>query len=660
MAVFATALSTTLSPLPHVSFWGVEPGSDNYGLVNTAAYAVLFLAVAGHLRTEAQLVRLMGAVAISGVAVGGIAIAQHFGVLTAFHSDVFEGRAPATFGNPIVAGSFLVLLLPLVIGLATLVAKRRGGKAGFALGLTLAIVPLAGLVFVQSRGPWVGAVSGLIVFFCVLAFATRRYGLLKVSLGMTAVASLGILALSALPARGTGSSTTGEIGSYAASIYRETEGGSLSGRVDIWKDSASIAQERPWPDARAVPGLGDDDGAWVRSFAGYGPNLYPYVYPLKGSPESAGGVAHNAHSQLFTAWVELGFLGLLSLAALWGALVLAAWVLLRRIQRGRYSPVLSVAAVALVAACAGRFVEQLVWVPQVSDATLFWVLAGAFTALFAMTAPPQPARAATSPRPRPKAAPARAWPALAALAVTFALAAGLWQGNVNFLLGSMKAAEAQAAARDGEYTLAIERLRDASNLSPRTTSYEANRAAIYAALAAAAKDKESQTAALRRAYQEVRAGLASNPMDASLWSLAAQYAWNLARLDAAAVGDAVQTHAALKALLPASWQAANALAAVYLEFGHPEQSLQALSDSLKLTGTSRESAQALFLAGQAYLGVAKVSQGVQALEGSLRLDPSHPQALEAHRSLAKVYMERGDQAKASEHLAKVRAAVPVR
>ena len=66
----STFLSTVLSGSFTTSMWGEIPGQDGYSAYSIASYGVLFAVVATHLKSRAQMSRLLGAVVLMGVLVG--------------------------------------------------------------------------------------------------------------------------------------------------------------------------------------------------------------------------------------------------------------------------------------------------------------------------------------------------------------------------------------------------------------------------------------------------------------------------------------------------------------------------------------------------------------------------------------------------------------
>ena len=152
------------------------------------------------------------------------------------------------------------------------------------------------------------------------------------------------------------------------SVYAELESGSLNSRVDIWRVSGRLILDRPWfPfEPWALP--------FTRPLIGYGPEIYSYVYPLGMDTEALNQthrVPQYAHNYLIHQTVELGYLGLASYLFILAAFFLPATVALIR-NRRLDSQGQKVVLLALVAALAGRSVEQMVGIPHAGDLTVFW------------------------------------------------------------------------------------------------------------------------------------------------------------------------------------------------------------------------------------------------------------------------------------------------
>ena len=70
----------------------------------------------------------------------------------------------SSIGNPIFAGAYLLMVVPVTLALAI---RSNGVPASTARTVVL-VIPLTllllGMAFTQARGPWVGVIAGLAVF----------------------------------------------------------------------------------------------------------------------------------------------------------------------------------------------------------------------------------------------------------------------------------------------------------------------------------------------------------------------------------------------------------------------------------------------------------------------------------------------------------------
>jgi len=114
----STLLSTLLSGSITTSIWGEIPGQDGYSGYSAAAYAVLFAVIATHLKSPAQLGRLLGAVILMGVLVGLYGTLQHY------HHDFLgvtettgggAARVTIFMGNTIFAAAVLSMTVPMTL-----------------------------------------------------------------------------------------------------------------------------------------------------------------------------------------------------------------------------------------------------------------------------------------------------------------------------------------------------------------------------------------------------------------------------------------------------------------------------------------------------------------------------------------------------------------
>ena len=235
--------------------------------------------------------------------------------------------------------------------------------------------------------------------------------------------------------------------------------------------SGRLILDRPWfPfEPWALP--------FTRPLIGYGPEIYSYVYPLGMDTEALNQthrVPQYAHNYLIHQTVELGYLGLASYLFILAAFFLPATVALIR-NRRLDSQGQKVVLLALVAALAGRSVEQMVGIPHAGDLTVFWALLGVFVALpsaLGKSSDSPPAGAARTGQGRTRL---RLWRLCAAAAVVVALATLVWTKNVSYVLADMAAASSRDyASRDPGSSLRL--MSKATNLAPDVAFYHQARA----------------------------------------------------------------------------------------------------------------------------------------------------------------------------------------
>jgi tetratricopeptide (TPR) repeat protein len=178
--ILAYLLSTVFSVLPHVSFWGSYERMQ--GLFSTLSYVTIFFVIFALLRRNAQVDRLVDAAILVSIPITLYGVLQHFRLdPLPWAADVTQ-RISSTMGNPIFAGAYLIMVIPL--SLARLIdswTMLREGKAPRAVPVLLlvwylfcAVTQTLGVLFTQSRGPWLGIVAGGYFFaFTGLAYLWR-------------------------------------------------------------------------------------------------------------------------------------------------------------------------------------------------------------------------------------------------------------------------------------------------------------------------------------------------------------------------------------------------------------------------------------------------------------------------------------------------------
>ena len=638
-----TLLSAALSPMPSVSFLGKEHGRDSASLYSIATYVIFFLAIATHLRRMQQLRRILLAVTGAAVVASIYAIGQHF-EFDPIRSDPFtDVRAGASFGNSIFFGAFLVLAIPL--SFAALVQATT--KLPLLLRSLVVIIPLAaesvGLMFTLSRGPWIGMIAGLLAFGAIAAFHLPRRVTAVIAVG-TVAAGVAALLFSTIPNKYTnvpdGSSVTARAGTIVEGITSQ----GLSGRTKIWQGSATIAAHHPWPDADLYPELPDLSVRPLRYLVGYGPDMFLFTYPLAAQPQLESIRHYNAHNFLFNTAAEQGALGLAAIAGMAVALLAVALHCLRHIRRGARSVEMAILLAALVAALAGRFVEQLTGIAQISDSMLFWAIAAMLAALPALLRDDKAPVPVVQPEPPVAAPPTSRLPSFSvciALVVTAGLLALVWFGNVRYVVASALGAQAGRAFDSGRGDLdrSLAKLDQAISWAPDVQAYRLNKSIVLNAKADRAPNADDRLQLLSRAQDVISRGLRNNPMEQLLWAKKAEYIQSMDEITGTLGQSELRAYQVLSALLPGYWIVHNPEASAHLRLEQPEQALGPIADSLAITGAdSPLASRALYLRGVALRDLNRLPEAAQSLEQSLKVNPESGHAEDTYRILSEAYL----------------------
>ena len=200
-----TLLSTILSGSFHVSLWGEVPGQDGYPAYTVVAYVLLFAVVATHLKTRAQMWRLIAAIVTMGTLIAGYAVLQHYGhdfLDLIEQTGGGESEVSVFMGNSLFAGATMMMVIPMTLAAAVLSVGElrwspqwsRNGLNPLVLSLAVSglwsavfTVQLLGIYFTFARGPWGGVVAALAGFLLLVAIFAgwRALGRAVAILGLT-------------------------------------------------------------------------------------------------------------------------------------------------------------------------------------------------------------------------------------------------------------------------------------------------------------------------------------------------------------------------------------------------------------------------------------------------------------------------------------------
>ena len=630
----ANAVSTLLSQEFSVSLWGGNPGRDGYGFYNMASYYLLFVIVATHLKSRPQLWRLLGVITAAATVTSVYGVLQHYG-LDPFHQGSVA-RVQSSFGNPLFAASFLVLALPisLGVGLVHVLASRSAWVGAGWAGLIA--VQLAAVFFTLSRGPWIGLVVGIIVWLVLVATVASRHAVIRASLLLLVALGLALaVAMAPLSPTETDEASKDALLDRAASISTQLTTGGVSGRVSLWKRSTSLIVERPWFDSEGR-GL-----VLVRHLVGYGPELFLYVLPLRWAPDALAPVNASAHNYLIHLTVELGLLGLVVYSSFVASLVIGGAIGLLQRKR-RVSADYGLVYAALLASVGVHLVEQMTGVPRVSDTALPWTVAAVLTALPSVAA--AEGAAAPSVARRQSAAPHRGggvsvdgvWRWSVVVAVVVVGSAIVWHKNVSYAWAAALGSASVRAFQENDLYASMALMDRAIAAAPDVEFYYTGRARLMDAFAT--NDVSGDIDIATRQHALNTRALRASPLSHTARLEAAASALRLAKLGQEDKGpEAIRLYSELTLMLPGYEPGHLALASAHLIVRQPNEALEALNAYIKGTGgESAPSAEAAYLRGAAYDQLGRPEDAKPFLEHYLRWRPNGRYGGSAHDRLARL------------------------
>lgn len=296
IGIFAFYSITSLAPVSSLKIWMVY-----------APFMIFTFLVMEAIDSKKELRRILNLFLAAGLLVSLYGIYQQFFGSNVGHAwldnQMFEDigiRVYSTFGNPNVLGEYLLLLIPLAVGMFW-TAKGKGAKFYY-----LCVVGASALcmIFTQSRGCWLGLILAAMVYIILV---DKRYILLV------------LLALMAMP-----------FVMPESVIERFTSIGNLgdsstSYRVNIWYGTFNM----------------------LRNFGlhgiGLGTDAFNQIYPIYAYCEIIAPHAHNIYLQILC---ESGIVGL-------GTFIIAMIVALKKLYVGFIADRKGFAGITCAAVLAG-------------------------------------------------------------------------------------------------------------------------------------------------------------------------------------------------------------------------------------------------------------------------------------------------------------------
>jgi hypothetical protein len=391
-------------------------------------------------------------------------------------------------------------------------------------------------------------------------------------------------------------SITGEISDAASSglngsgeAARTPEApSSFKGRLLIWEASGHLLRNRQWFgfEERPLP-------VSLHLF-GYGPEFFGHVFELVRPEELTSpqrtviySAAWDAHNTFVQRTVEQGVFCLAGLALLLVVLLVAALRLLlgdpslqHRNQR--------LLMAALLAAVAGRIVEQLVGVPHMSDKMVHWTILGIMVSLPAIQ---QSRSNETVIAPDADDVDAHTIMLTGRMTLTISLAFVLAAIVVafplvkkpSFALAEVRANAAEKSLGEGRLDEAMRQANSSISLAPGVGRYHVTRGRILDEARGAASEPIDQIRLAQESYLTNQRAVDTNPFDIYSRLHFAESILTLAGMGQTAAGEkAEEEFQRLTLMLPRYWLSHFLLARAYVETGNPEKSIQPFKEAIRL------------------------------------------------------------------------------
>jgi tetratricopeptide (TPR) repeat protein/O-antigen ligase len=298
-------ITTATALLPGFSFWGSY--QRLHGSYSALAYLVIFFLAADGLRVAARRRRLITTLILTSVPVALYGIVQALGWDPVVWSSSFGVRVSSTQGNPIFAGAFLLMIVPLTLARAVEawtdrprrpppVPSVHGGGGGGAgvYGLVLA-AQVACLALTQSQGPLLGLAAAVSSFVLLLAAARGPRWLMVLLAGLAVVGVL-LLVLLVLPA-----GPLSGLRQLPVLSRLSVETGTGAERVLTWRGVLAMVGATP---LRTLLGYGPD--GMITAFPRFVP---PELPPLSYRPDVG---YDRAHNEILDQWATLGLAGVVT------------------------------------------------------------------------------------------------------------------------------------------------------------------------------------------------------------------------------------------------------------------------------------------------------------------------------------------------------------
>ena len=174
--VVVVIVSTLLSQSFWISVWGEVPGQFSYSAYTTVSYFLLFAIIVTHLKTRAQLRRLLVVIVAMGTLAAAYGIIQHYDLDPLDQGEAGSFRVASTMANSVFAGALYVGTSLLISGVGIAALNRWGwSPLRVTLLVSLIAVQLMAVFWTGASGSWLlGVPVGVLALLFLTVLASSR------------------------------------------------------------------------------------------------------------------------------------------------------------------------------------------------------------------------------------------------------------------------------------------------------------------------------------------------------------------------------------------------------------------------------------------------------------------------------------------------------